>query len=253
MNENTLTRLARWLLAAATLLLAALLTGHCAAIYLAGASDSSALRPIYSPQIVAQHLGDMAWALWVWLGCLALALISGAHRSVPSRPAPPPLEERVYLAARRAEPTPAMERERRLRRGLNWGLGALILACACPMILYLTDSAHFPTGDLEGAMGGMLLALGPWLALILLGLMAAAQLRCRSLSRELQAAAQAPRASGPAPGPDRPLARRDNAGLWRGLLLLCAAALIAAGVLNGGLHDVLVKAVNICTECIGLG
>ena len=72
MNENTLTRLARWLLAAATLLLAALLTGHCAAIYLAGASDSSALRPIYSPQIVAQHWAiwpgrcGCGWAAWPW-------------------------------------------------------------------------------------------------------------------------------------------------------------------------------------------
>ena len=34
---------------------------------------------------------------------------------------------------------------------------------------------------------------------------------------------------------------------------LLAAALIALGVLNGGLRDVLVKAVRICTECIGLG
>ena len=32
-----------------------------------------------------------------------------------------------------------------------------------------------------------------------------------------------------------------------------ALSLIAAGVLNGGLRDVLIKAINICTECIGLG
>lgn len=38
-------------------------------------------------------------------------------------------------------------------------------------------------------------------------------------------------------------------------ILLCAAALllIAAGILNGGMRDVLIKAINICTECIGLG
>lgn len=36
-------------------------------------------------------------------------------------------------------------------------------------------------------------------------------------------------------------------------LLLLAAALLAAGVCNGGMRDVWVKAVNICTECIGLG
>ena len=34
---------------------------------------------------------------------------------------------------------------------------------------------------------------------------------------------------------------------------LLAIFLIAAGAVNGGVKDVLVKAINICTECIGLG
>lgn len=38
------------------------------------------------------------------------------------------------------------------------------------------------------------------------------------------------------------------------LVLLCLGILfIVAGVLNGGSRDVLIKAINICTECIGLG
>jgi hypothetical protein len=32
-----------------------------------------------------------------------------------------------------------------------------------------------------------------------------------------------------------------------------AVAFIIAGATNGGMHGVLVKAINICTECIGLG
>lgn len=39
----------------------------------------------------------------------------------------------------------------------------------------------------------------------------------------------------------------------RALLYAAAIALIALGVMNGGLRDVLIKAINICTECIGLG
>ena len=39
----------------------------------------------------------------------------------------------------------------------------------------------------------------------------------------------------------------------RALLLIAAALMIAAGIANGGLRDVLYKAKNICTECIGLG
>lgn len=36
-------------------------------------------------------------------------------------------------------------------------------------------------------------------------------------------------------------------------LIVIAIALIVAGILNGGMADVLSKATNICTECIGLG
>lgn len=37
------------------------------------------------------------------------------------------------------------------------------------------------------------------------------------------------------------------------VLYAAALLLIAAGILNGGMRDVLIKAINICTECIGLG
>ena len=37
------------------------------------------------------------------------------------------------------------------------------------------------------------------------------------------------------------------------IVLIMAVVLILLGIMNGGLYDVLVKAINICTECIGLG
>lgn len=39
----------------------------------------------------------------------------------------------------------------------------------------------------------------------------------------------------------------------RWVLLAVAVALILWGFLAGGADDVLTKAVNICTECVGLG
>ena len=41
--------------------------------------------------------------------------------------------------------------------------------------------------------------------------------------------------------------------LLRGVIIALAVLLIVLGIANGGLWDVLVKAINICTECIGLG
>ena len=36
-------------------------------------------------------------------------------------------------------------------------------------------------------------------------------------------------------------------------LLTVGAILVIAGIFNGSMRDVLIKAINICTECIGLG
>ena len=46
---------------------------------------------------------------------------------------------------------------------------------------------------------------------------------------------------------------RGRFPLLRIVLFACAIAMIVLGALNGGMNDVLVKAINICTECIGLG
>lgn len=40
--------------------------------------------------------------------------------------------------------------------------------------------------------------------------------------------------------------------LWAALFVL-GLALVALGVRNGGAMDVLAKAIQICSECIGLG
>ncbi len=39
----------------------------------------------------------------------------------------------------------------------------------------------------------------------------------------------------------------------RGIILAISLLFILLGIFNGGADDVLIKAINICTECIGLG
>lgn len=64
----------------------------------------------------------------------------------------------------------------------------------------------------------------------------------------------------PAPAaPERPIGKVRR-GLPKYAIIVARSALIAAavlmiifGIFNGGMHDVLQKAIKICTECIGLG
>ena len=75
--------------------------------------------------------------------------------------------------------------------------------------------------------------------------------RLEEANRELAALRGAPGTSVLATSPKKavPWVR---SGL-RLVLYAVAVAFIVLGVMNGGLRDVLVKAINICTECIGLG
>ena len=51
--------------------------------------------------------------------------------------------------------------------------------------------------------------------------------------------------------PRAPMGRTQN--IIRIVIACLGVLFIAIGVTNGGARDVLVKAINICTECIGLG
>ena len=47
--------------------------------------------------------------------------------------------------------------------------------------------------------------------------------------------------------------RQVSQTIVRAVLLTAAVVCIIAGIFNGGMQDVFVKAANICSECIGLG
>ncbi len=62
-------------------------------------------------------------------------------------------------------------------------------------------------------------------------------------------AVQAGFAKQAAAGPEK----EERRNLLRRILMAAAIVFIIMGILNGGMKDVLVKAIRVCTECIGLG
>ena len=54
-------------------------------------------------------------------------------------------------------------------------------------------------------------------------------------------------------GPVRQKPEMKQKGIVQTVLVVAAVVFIIAGILNGSARDVLVKAIHICTECIGLG
>lgn len=124
-------------------------------------------------------------------------------------------------------PKPAYSGTPALRRCAWAAAGAAVLW----MLVYLCTVGNFESRDLEMTVGKMVLWLSPAAAILL----TAAYLLQKQSSPK------------PADLPAR------TAAVIRLVLMILAVILLAAGVRNGGMRDVLVKAINICTECIGLG
>ena len=249
-------RVAEALLAAATLLAAALLIVQCADIYRIGTAAENLtatgvrIHDVYSRETVAQRLGGIAWSFIVWAVMLALTLVlraccgNGKKKRVFV-----PLENRLELALLRTVPTDAMRAEERKRRIAVVACAILCIGCAVAAGAYFLQTDRFVSRDLESVMGAMLRWVAPWVTVAFAALGLLAWANGRSLARELEATKVAPRRE-----PEPPKATKPALHIvGRVALAVFAAALIVAGILNGGMYDVLVKAINICTECIGLG
>ena len=254
-NGAQIKRIVVWALAASTLLLAALLIAQCADIYIVGTSAENLseaglrINDIYSRELVQARLSRIAWAFYLWLAALAAEVLCRAVYPRETEKSPLSPESRLKLMKTRRAPTPAMLAEQSRRKKLTAVCAVVCALCAGMAVAYFFDPAHFASRDLESVMGAMLLNIAPWLAAALAALLALAQLRRGSVLREIEAAKSAPeRAFEPEKTP-----RKTFLTVSRVALAAAALALIVAGIANGGMRDVLVKAVNICTECIGLG
>lgn len=161
-----------------------------------------------------------------------------------------------------------ISRERKLRSVLYYvRIGLIILESTLPLI-YLLNPANFPakSGEYNAEiLHGMLLYL-VFLAPLAIYEVVYVLIRDASLHREHAALKEAVKLVGitdaPIEEPVSKIARirdflvENKKPITLGVRIAfvgCAIGFIIAGVLNGGMEDVLNKAINICTECIGLG
>lgn len=247
-------RWAETLLTVLTLALAVMLAAQCVHIYAMGnapenlTEEGVRINPVYSRQIVADALRPVRLPALAWLVLLAVCAAGRAACPVLRRPAVMEPEIRLRLQAMRHGDTEAIRKERGRRRKARTVCALFCVVCAVGAGTYLLNMEHFTSWDLETVMGQMLLHVAPWTLAAFAALMALAAWEKRSVLRELEAMKTAPAKPAASCGGDR-----QTPGAVRVALYAAAVALIVAGIFNGGMYDVLVKAINICTECIGLG
>ncbi len=146
------------------------------------------------------------------------------------------------------------------RRMLTVAEAVTCVVAAIPALVWVLDAEHFAgadkTADIRRAATVVLVSV----AVAMVICVVLEYLRRRSFERETAAvkAAIAERKVEKLSADKRNIAVKAPAGhliTWgvRGVILAVAVVFIILGVTNGGMADVLGKAIRICTECIGLG
>jgi len=246
----------RWASALALLVTAALLCWQCIDIYVTGNSPANLdengvhIAQVYTAEDVGQRLRSLVVPFAACVALSAAAVLAARHVPKEKERHALTAENRLRLMKKRVESLPAQaEREEKLRRNTWIAAAAVLVVCAAMSLAYLLNGENFTSWDLEHVMGAMLLHVGPWVVLGLAAVYAAGVICDRSMLRECEAL----RGAATVPAKDGKAGKSLPVPALRIMLYAAAIVFIVLGVMNGGLYDVLVKAIMICTECIGLG
>jgi hypothetical protein len=158
-------------------------------------------------------------------------------------------DNRLRLIKKKIADLPEAARaEESLRRIVRLGTGAAVIFCAGMGLRFLLNRNNFVSWDLETVMGRMLAQTLPWAVLAFASVVAASFFCRRSMEREIYILRGIPCRIAP-----EAVSKPSYKHPVRMVLYVVAVTLTVTGIYNGGMRDVLVKAINICTECIGLG
>ena len=246
-------------------------------IYLSGGS-----RP-FTREIVLERLNRIAPAFWIWVVMVAVGFIIWEVFAVSYKRAP--LKDDCYALRRLKKRVPQKVGEsglaslKAVKRGELINLivklcaAALCLAGVAYGIAYLATASNFPKTDVNGEMLNMAAHLAPCVFAALLILCGVTLYLSLSAKKQLPhvkqiiASAKADEKNGvEAVYVTGNTAVADLYGRWKALsnhkyfilgvriaIAVFAVTFIILGIVNGNMRAILIKAINICTECTGLG
>lgn len=246
-------------------------------IYLSGGS-----RP-FTREVVLERLNRIAPAFWIWVVMVAVGFIIWEVFAVSCKRAP--LKDDCYALRRLKKRMPQKVGEsgltslKAVKRGELINLivklcaAALCLAGVAYGIAYLATASNFPKTDVNGEMLNMAAHLAPCVfaaLLILCGVTLYLSISAKKQLphvKQLIASAKSDEKNGvEAVYVTGNTAVADLYGRWKALsnhkyfilgvriaIAVFAVTFIILGIVNGNMRAILIKAINICTECIGLG
>ena len=218
----------------------------------------------YSRERVGQYLSPLILPTVVTVGVTVWSYVmTSLAPKNKEKGTPLPESHRLYNLVERlkgceldTETSALVNKERRRRLIFNIGFTALSVIFASVALIYAIFFAELTVKNLNGDILALFSITLPLFA-IAVGLHAPRlYLNEMSAAREREALAAAVKNGVKPTGTASPRIYK-NEGLKRNVLTalfaVAAVVFIIVGAFNGGMDDVLAKAVKICTECIGLG
>ena len=254
MTKNKILLIAQTLLCVTLVIMLAV---SAVGIYRSGMAEKNdnPLAWVYTREKVGAALKPV---LPVFLASLAVTAVC-AVMQVRDEDADKPVQDielnRDLMRARVAQPSEEMKKEQAIQKKLLYGGWGVFALCMLPILLYMTNAAHFPNGDLEQVIGALARHVFPWIILGLASLMVSTVLQGKSIRREydaILARIREEKAAGIQAEP-KSAAPARNVNAMRIVLLVLAVVFIIVGIRNGSMMAVVNKAIRICTECVGLG
>ena len=215
-------------------------------------------RP-FSRDAVGAHFRAISIPVYTTLA----AILGGALLSVAlpeERRKPKAMRDDAVTLARLKTKTAVASKEPMRRRILRIVTAILVLLLSIYPLCYFADVSHFGikelNADVQRAVVIVLVATAIALALTAIcACLCAASVR-REIAQYKQALAeQGPTVQSASASEDTFFTRHKPLILTavRAVVFAVAVLFIVLGIVNGGILDVLGKAIRICTECIGLG
>ncbi len=232
---------------------------------------------VYTREKAAEKFGPISPLFFGAIGFMIAGFVLGMKDDRLDKPVPDAEVMRNLYSRKVPVPTPQMSAERVKQKKLRIIGIIMAIVCAVPVLLYMANPNHFDGSSpkqVEEAFLTMLLHILPWIAIAFGCLCVTESLREKSIDREAGIAKDAMKAQSreradaedtmkaqsrervDAEDAAAPLLKKENhraVNVVRVVVFVTALILIIHGINNGSMQDVLVKATNICTECIGLG
>ena len=219
-------------------------------------------RPFTADNIAAEF-SKIAVVVWITVAMVAIGVIlalalpdekAKLRAIVDKKTILARLERRIDPAALPCDVAEKINKEKKLRRVLLISAIVLIVAAAIPAAIFAFNFNNF-TADHDASVLRACVLILP-LAFFGIGIATAyVLLEAASIDRQLTLVKSAMAAAG---GKTADTECKKEASPWLIIGIRIAVAVVAIvfivlGIFNGGIADVLAKAINICTECIGLG